>query len=1099
MSGYSQILSLQQTSQMKRATNLKQDKTDLEHTLKKKIKRLSDEYLHYMNIINPSTYLGKISGISNNKTCITDISGALEKRFIVGQITHFQKAFDKQILSSCHMDDPTKTHQFNQDDKIEKDDFVCYNETSKPWKVMKITQTTITIQKTTNNGTMTHVINPDTLRKIIVKVGEKVKFRLTTNGKWIDGKVTNINSDNGMFTITTEQDGKSVTHTNIERDNVRASFKVNDLVKYIAEQSKPKWISAKVTHKHQDGTFTVQIEEDNTEVQHVSRNDIQFKITGLFNRKDILEKYYYALQALYKQYFEELQKLESPTPHYRQDQKGSLIVQKHNKLVQQKKVKAHQFFKAVRILVCKYGMTMSDIKTLVKTLKIFIPNIEDFDIKYSGQILNAYKDTFNSDFHHSLSSNDSSIPVDDETVRQIFLNPDKEYKELEDALSIIDNLRQKDRDVLVYCPQIGPQTHRRKSAIHQQTILAPQTLTNNGLRVKSKNKEDMSSFFQQYSQSLLSLYKGFPVSIDDATFIKFRPLYERLKELQKESATHQQQFTRCLQKIASFYHLLRCMARSYDVFKDIVGQHSVIIDTNGMTMKFKKLEKDTVQLSLILPSRQEFDIHIQNTKDDCNITFFLISRKQQSTSTSTSSQQQSTSTSTPTQQSEKKQLLDMNEFYKYMCYLGKIIKKDDDIIHQDEWTPFWEQVQKSPLLKKYPVLRKITKDEKFKPVRKMSNFDDKQISKLVTYSPFYPFGRHQESEQQASKRTLNAQITQYNIRESQLIQKLKFLTPSQLSQQQQQHQKGKCGTPNICSNSIQSRIQTLFSYKTPDIDVVDILSDMKLWWMIRFFVPPLYMESINKYLSVDDDGWITMMIPNKSKQSKNTSFSVLFSKTSTDILDKQNQYKVNGEVDKSINEFKKAVLESIDQWLNLPSASKIFIQYMKHIIELYKKLVEKREQRKGWYFYFTGQHANQYTSVDTFKTQIKTKTDDFIKKINTSSASDVCKSLRSIEQYFYDSVETLFKGASFTTTPTKQSQPPAQPSHSQQLSKPLLSSPTNNEAKKIAYFKKNFGPFVLEQSGKGQDNLDKIFDSFKSFIDVVGSKKPIPLKTTYSS
>jgi hypothetical protein len=122
--------------------------------------------------------------------------------------------------------------------------------------------------------------------------------------------------------------------------------------------------------------------------------------------------------------------------------------------------------------------------------------------------------------------------------------------------------------------------------------------------------------------------------------------------------------------------------------------------------------------------------------------------------------------------------------------------------------------------------------------------------------------------------------------------------------------------------------------------------------------------------------------------------------------------------------------------------------------------------------------------------------------IQTSSMTDVCTLLRDIEQDFYDSVATLFKGASFTTTsiPTKPTKSPQQQQKSTTKTPLLQSKKTTDDdddkAKKRAYFIKNFGPYILEQSGKGK-NIKAILTSIQHFVDVL-SKKKVKLNNQYS-
>jgi hypothetical protein len=224
---------------------------------------------------------------------------------------------------------------------------------------------------------------------------------------------------------------------------------------------------------------------------------------------------------------------------------------------------------------------------------------------------------------------------------------------------------------------------------------------------------------------------------------------------------------------------------------------------------------------------------------------------------------------------------------------------------------------------------------------------------------------------------------------------------------------------------------------------------------------------------------------------------VLFS--GNNILDKTNQYKVNGK-EVNINQFKIDVLSSIAQWKYLRSASDIFIQYMEYIIELYSELIRIRENKQSWFKWLTGEHKNQFTSLENFRKTIQTNANPLLEGIPTSSMKDVCTSLRDIEQDFYDSVATLFKGASFTTTTS--TQPKKSPQQQSTIKTPLLLSKKttdddDDKAKKRAYFIKNFGPYILEQSGKGK-NIKAILTSIQHFVDVL-SKKKVKLNNQYSS
>jgi hypothetical protein len=837
-------------------------------------------------------------------------------------------------------------------------------------------------------------------------------------------------------------------------------------------------------------TVTIKYGQDRT------RKEIQIdgKKQNL-TKPDVLEKYYNALQRLLIEYFTNLDKLDKTYQSQYEQIAG-----------QPSPVKSViNFVKALRVLTCKYGMSMESIKNWVSTNNLSIPKKQEFKFNSTeeDQILKGYKNAYYENLQTFPIKQTTQKKLSDGEIRAIFDNPDTEYDGLIKTLGTIDGLRQQDRKMIEYCKCEGPQSHRR-IPLHPKIPLTVQiSRRDKQIKIKSKFKTEMQTFLnKQYPKSF--------VINDDATFVEYRPLYEHLQKVLADDYSTEQQdlFKQCMEKIASFYHLLQCIVGKYggdSIFSKIIDQHSDIFNNEGIHMKFKSIEPNTVILTLTLhPSREikTLEIKMENKTGKCVIQFTDVTTSVQQSSSSTSTTASTTTsttasttapttTSTASTEQVKPQEpihLTMNEFYKYLCRLGTVVNG----IHKDVWTPFLDQVEHSSIItQKYPRLRHIVEKRLTKAARRKSEFTPIDQKKSPTWLSWL-FGEKQESDQDILKKLNERFVEKIKVDQQQLIKQLQLqLKQGQIRLQVHQQGKGTCGTPILCGDPIQDRIKTAFLHDKPDIDVVDILCDMKLWWMIRFFVPPLFMTTINKHMSVDKNGWITMNLTS-------TSFSVLFN--GNGILDAANQYKVNGKPVDDINQFKNAVLSSIDQWKYLRSASDIFIQYMEYIIELYSELINIREKKQSWFKWLTGNHSNPFTSLDKFREMIKSKANELLEKIQTSSMTDVCTLLRYIEQYFYDSVETLFEGASFTTTsiPTKPTKSPQQQQKS--TTKTPLLQPTktdDDKAKKRAYFIKNFGPYVLEQSGKGK-NIKAILTSIQHFVDVL-SKKKVKLNNQYSS
>jgi hypothetical protein len=372
-------------------------------------------------------------------------------------------------------------------------------------------------------------------------------------------------------------------------------------------------------------------------------------------------------------------------------------------------------------------------------------------------------------------------------------------------------------------------------------------------------------------------------------------------------------------------------------------------------------------------------------------------------------------------------------------------------------------MKESSLLKKGKILLTVARKKAMKK-RRRHDFTPPTTSSWDYF--FNPWSKKEEDYQNKDSKTFFKQKLQQLQDQKKIIQQQKQLTQQQKSLSIQSE-----GCHPIICDPRKYRI-TRLSNDSFDPEVLEILEDMKLWWITRTFVPRMFMKELGFFSfgtapdpSDVNENKVTLTL----KLSDSLKLSVTFA--SHDIKNSGNKYYINDKLVTFV-EFQKTLLENSSLWETLPTAFDIFDKFISFLLLFYEKLLTYREARQSLLKNITGVHLTKFKSVkDLTKKMNKGKTTLF-QNIQSWSMDEACKHLyNEIEKRFCKAVGQLFNGIAFTSS--------------------LQDKPNQTKQKQNKQLKENIGSVLYALVGEieTRDDMNAFLEKWKHIFEGMSKKQ----------